>query len=60
MEIDGSFDVTVELTGAGDVSLRLQRHDLQVVLDPAEATRICHDIWVSLGRHPAVDTSHAA
>ena len=50
MDIDGSFMVTVDRTAWGDVCLSLVRHDLRIQLDPADAARICADIWLALGR----------
>lgn len=52
MNIDASFDITVDRTAWGDITLFLARHDLQIDLDPAEAARICQQIWVALGRSP--------
>ena len=40
MEIDGSFELEVERTGWGDITLTLRRHDLRINLDPAEAARL--------------------
>lgn len=51
MDIDGSFDVTVDRTAWGDISLSLSRHDLRIELDPAEAARVCEEIWAALGRN---------
>ena len=50
MDIDGSFMVTVDRTPWGDISLSLIRHDLKIQLDPADAARICAEIWTALGR----------
>ncbi len=55
MNIDGSFDVTVERTPWGDVSLTLRRHDLRIELDPSEAARVCSEIWAALGRSRPAD-----
>lgn len=56
MQIDGSFDVTVDRTAWGDISLTLSHHDLRIDLDPEEAARICREVWTALGRdYPAHD-----
>ncbi len=59
MQIDGSFDVTVEQTAWGDISLTLRHHDLRIDLDPEEAARVCRDVWTALGHdqpaHPVHD-----
>lgn len=60
MQIDGSFVVTVDRTAWGDISLSLVRHDLRIELDPAEAARICADIWTALGRSETVGKQAAA
>ena len=60
MELDGSFLVTVDRTAWGDISLSLTRHDLRIDLDPAEAARICAEIWVALGRNRTATNSEAA
>lgn len=54
IDIDGSFLVTVDRTAWGDVCLSLVRHDLRIALDPADAARICVDIWAALGRTDTV------
>lgn len=60
MDIDGSFLVTVDRTAWGDISLSLLRHDLRIQLDPAEAVRICADIWTALGmKEPDADQAAA-
>lgn len=60
MDIDGSFLVTVNKTAWGDISLSLVRHDLRIELDPAEAARICADIWAALGRNDTTISQAAA
>jgi len=50
MDIDGSFELTIERTGWDDITLVLHRRDLRINLDPADAARICRDIWAALGR----------
>jgi len=57
MNIDASFDITVERTPWGDVTLSLRRYNLQLQLDPAEAARICQEIWTALG-HAAQAPGH--
>lgn len=59
MDIDGSFLITVDRTAWGDISLSLTRHDLRIQLDPAEAARICAEIWTALG-HPETSADQAA
>lgn len=54
MQTDGSFDITVEQTAWGDISLTLQHHDLRIDLDPGEAARVCREVWTALDHyHPA-------
>ena len=48
MEIDGSFELRVERTAWGDVSLVLLQHDLRILLDPADAARVCQDLLTAL------------
>jgi hypothetical protein len=60
MDIDGSFELTVERTAWGDVSLLLRRHDLRIDLDPADAVRVCEDIWAALGRDQSGHSSRVA
>ena len=60
MDLDGSFLITVDRTAWGDISLSLTRHDLRIELDPAEAARICAEIWVALGRNQTVMNDEAA
>ncbi len=56
MQIDGSFDVVVEQTASGDISLVLRHHGLRIDLDPEEAARVCRDVWTALGHHqPALE-----
>ena len=59
-EIDGSFAVSVERTPWGDVSLTVSRADLQIHLDPAEAVRICREVWALLGQGRQEPGPHAA
>ena len=60
MEIDGSYELNVERTAWGDVSLVLRRDDLRINLDPAEAARVCQEVWAALGRaQPAGDEQAA-
>ena len=60
MDIDGSFELNVERTPWGDISLVLRRHDLNINLDPADAARLCQDVWAALGRdRPATSTQVA-
>ena len=60
MEIDGSFELDVERTGWGDITLVLRRHDLRINLDPADAARICRNVWTALGREQPGDDGRAA
>lgn len=49
-EIDGSYTARVERTSFGDIALHLPDHDVTIVLDAADATRISRDILEALGR----------
>ena len=60
MDIDGSFELNVERSGWGDITLVLRRHDLRINLDPADAARICRDVWTALGRIEARNDGWAA
>lgn len=60
MQIDGSFDVSVDRTPWGDISLTLSHHDLRIDLDPEEAARICRDVWQALGRDDPANNDRAA
>ncbi len=40
--------------------MTLSRHDLRIDLDPAEAARICRDVWTELGQGAATDDGRAA
>ena len=60
MDIDGSFELTVNSTAWGDISLVLRRHDLRIDLDPAEAARICQEVWAALGRDQPPISDRAA
>ena len=60
MNLDGSFLITVDRTPWRDISLSLIRHDLRIELDPADAARICADIWAALGRHRDAQSVEAA
>ena len=55
VEIDGSFELEVERTGWGDVSLILRRHDVRINLDPNDLAR--HPLRVGLSMKATIDVA---